>query len=200
MAPGSPLSLIFVLLFLLVAGFYLFRLVHPAIWIAHLDAESEGGHAMMAIGMIFMLVPGDWLTPFIIRWNIVLFAASALWWMVRLFTRRPLLAMFWRLRGASSTVRADAIHALMHAGMCYLFLLMSSMAFSMTAPGVAVTCLLLVAFALLTLFYGREVAKDFQATQLSWLQLGANLAHLLMSGMMCWMCLTTIFMIIRMKG
>jgi hypothetical protein len=199
MATSNPLSAIFMLLFLLLACFYLFRLVHLSLWIAHLDAENEVGHAMMALGMVIMLAPSGWLSAAILHWNVVLFATSSLWWTVRLFARKPLLALFLRLPGGLSTVRSDAIHVLMHASMCYMFLLMSNMAFSMTQAATYLTCLLLVLYAGLTLFYGRKIAENLRAMPLDRLQLGDDLAHLLMSGGMCWMFLTMIAMVVTMN-
>jgi hypothetical protein len=198
MATSSLLSTLFSLLFLIVACFYLFRLAHSPIWIHHVDAENEVGHGMMAIGMVFMLAPAGWLSPDIIRWNIVLFAASSLWWIVRLFTHKPLLALVFGKNEVHSTAQADAIHVFMHGGMCYMFLLMSSMALSMTSPATYLNCLFFVSFAFLTLFYGRESAKDLQTAKRDWLQSGANLAHMLMSGMMCWMFLEMISMTMNM--
>lgn len=88
----------------------------------------------------------------------------------------------------------------MHGSMCSLFLLMRSMVWSMTQPITDITCLLLVLFAFLTLFSGHELSQDLQALSMDWLQLGAHLAHVLMSGMMCWMFLEMITMTIAMKG
>ncbi len=198
MRSPDPISVIFLLLFLFIMCFYLFRLAHPPTWIHRFDAENEVGHGMMAIGMIFMLAPAGWLPPDIIHWNILLFAASSLWWTVRLCARKPLLALILRTPGGRSTVWAEAIHVFMHGGMCYSFLLMSSMALSMTSPIILITCLLCVSFALLALFYVREAVKDLQRGKRDWLQLGANLAHALMSGVMCWMFLEMISMSITM--
>lgn len=120
MRPPDPISVIFLLLFLIVVCFYLFRLAHPPTWIHRFDAENEVGHGMMAIDMIFMLMPAGWLPPDIIRWNILLFAASSLWWTVRLCARKPLLAIILRTPGGRSTMRAEAIHVFMHGGMTFL--------------------------------------------------------------------------------
>jgi hypothetical protein len=198
MTTGSPLSAIFSLLFLIVALFYLFRLVGCRIQIHPFDAENEVGHGFMAIGMAFMLAPTDWLSPDIIHWNIILFALSTLWFIGRLFTRKPLLAIMLQTPGAHSTVRADTLHVLMHGGMCYMFLLMSSMVLSMMQPAIYVSCIFFVSFVLLTLFYGREISNDLHAAKMDWLQCGANSAHVLMSGMMCWMFLDMISMAISM--
>lgn len=200
MATSNPLSAIFSLLFLIVACFYLFRLVSVRPWIDHVDAENEVGHGMMAIGMMVMLAPAGILTSDLIRGNIILFALASLWWTIRLFARKPLLAILLRTNGGYSTFRSDAIHVFMHVGMCYMFLLMSSMAFSMTQPATYVNCLFFISFAFLTFFYGREISKDVHTTKMDRLHLGANIAHLLMSGMMCWMFLGMISMTMRMAS
>lgn len=199
MIPLSELfSVIFSLLFLATAFFYLFRLVSIRPWIHHVDAENEVGHGMMAVGMIFMLAPGSILTIDLIRWNILLFAFASLWWTVRLFVRKPLLAILLHADGARSLLRSDAIHVFMHVGMVYMFLLMSSMAFSMTQPATYLTCLFFVSFAFLTFFYGREVSRDLQLAKMDWLKLGADLAHALMSGVMSWMFIEMISMTMNM--
>jgi hypothetical protein len=186
------------LLFLLIACFYLFRLVSVRPWIDHVDAENEVGHGVMAIGMMVMLAPAGILTSDLIRWNIILFALASLWWTFRLFARKPLLAILLRIHDGHSPFWSDAIHVYMHVGMCYMFLLMSSMALSMTQPATYLTCLFFISFAFLTVFYGREIAKDLHAAKVDKLQLGANFAHLLMSGMMCWMFLAMLAMTISM--
>ncbi|GHO75361.1 hypothetical protein KSD_31320 [Ktedonobacter sp. SOSP1-85] len=194
----SPLAAIFSLLLLIIAFFYLFRLVGCRTQIHPFDAENEVGHGLMAIGMMVMLAPTDWLSPDIIRWNVILFALFTLWFIGRLFTRKPLLAIMLQTPGAHSTVRADALHVLMHGGMCYMFLLMSSMVLSMTQPALYASCIFFVAFAFLILFYGREISNDLHAAKMDWLQCSANIAHALMSGMMCWMFLDMISMTISM--
>lgn len=198
MAGISSLQAFWSLLFLIIAFFYLFRLVSIRPWILHFDAENEVGHGMMAIGMAFMLAPGGILTGDIIRWNILLFALASLWWTCRLLARKPLLAILLRTNGGYSTFRSDAIHVFMHVGMCYMFLLMSSMAFSMTAPATSLNCLFCVSFSFLTFIYIQEVFGDLQAAKRDWLQLGANLAHVLMSGVMGWMFLEMLSMTMRM--
>ena len=55
-------------------------------------------------------------------------------------------------------------------------------------------------FAFLSLFFGREIFQDLQAASMDRLQLGAHLAHALMSGMMCWMLLEMIAMTMAMRG
>jgi hypothetical protein len=194
----SPIHAIFSFLCTLIALFYLFRLVSGRAHLLHFDAENEIGHGLMASGMIVMLAQASDLSSELIRWNILLFAFAALWWALRLFARKPLLALGSRTHGASSPFQSDAIHVLMHVGMCYMFLLMSSMAFSMTRPAIYANCLFWVSFAFLTFFYGRAISKDLQRAKMDWLQLGANLAHLLMSGMMAWMFLEMISMTISM--
>jgi hypothetical protein len=198
MPTSGPLSGFWSLLFLLIACFYLFRLVSVRPWINHVDAENEVGHGMMAIGMMVMLAPAGSLTSDLIRWNIILFALASLWWTFRLFARKPLLAVLLRIHGGHSPFQSDAIHVCMHVGMCYLFLLMSSMALSMTQPATYLSSLFCVVFAFLTVFYGREIAKDLRTAKLNRLQLGANSAHLLMSGMMCWMFLEMLSMTMSM--
>jgi hypothetical protein len=198
MIQNGPLSAIFALLFLVVAFFYLFRLARLHTWMHHVDAEDEVGHGVMAIGMACMLAPAGLLTPDIIHWNIVLFALTSLWWTVRLFVRKPLLALLLPTSGGHSSLRADAIHVLMHIGMCYMFLLISNMALSMTRLASYVNCTFFIAFAFLTFFYGKEISRDLQAARLDWLKCGANIAHALMSGVMCWMFLVIISMIINM--
>jgi Domain of unknown function (DUF5134) len=166
----------------------------------HFDAENEVGHGMMALGMVFMLAPADLLPSELIDWNIILFAVASLWWTFRLLTRKPLLALLSGKNGERSTVRSDTIHVVMHMGMCYMFLLMSSMALSMTQPAIYANDLFCVSFAFLTLFYGREITKDLQAEKRDWLQCGANLAHAFMSAMMCWMFLEMLSMTMSMRG
>jgi hypothetical protein len=200
MTPLGPLSMIFSLLFLVVACFYLFLLASRKTWIRSLDAENEVGHAMMAIGMVFMLVPAGILTPDLIRWNVILFATAFLWFIGRLFTQKPLLAVLLRANGMRSTRRSDAIHALMHAGMGYMFLLLSNMAFSMALPATYLNCFFFVSFTFLTYFYAREVSKDVQTAKRDWLKLSANLAHVLMSGVMSWMFLEMLTMIMSMRA
>ncbi|WP_338250948.1 DUF5134 domain-containing protein [Dictyobacter halimunensis] len=200
----SALHALFSFLCTLIAVFYFLRLVNGCRWVKHFDAENEIGHGMMAIGMIFMLVPAAWLSADLLHWNILLFAAAALWWTFRLFVRKPLLPLLLKKDAVhvlfQSEVRSDAIHVFMHGSMCYMFLLMSSMVLSMTQPVTYVTCLLFASFAFLTLFYGRETLRDLQAASVDRLQLGANLAHVLMSGIMCWMFLEMIAMTMAMRG
>ncbi|GHO63651.1 hypothetical protein KSC_025430 [Ktedonobacter sp. SOSP1-52] len=198
MTTGSPLSTIFSLLFLIIAFFYLFRIVSCRTLLHPFDVENEVGHGLMAVGMMFMLAPTGWLSPYLIRWNVILFALFALWFIGRLFTRKPLLALVQQTPGAHSTLHADALHVLMHGGMCYMFLLMSSMVLSMMQPAIYTSYVFCISFLCLTLFYGKEVLKDLQAAKIQWLQCGANLAHTLMSGGMGWMFLEMISMTMSM--
>ena len=182
------------LLFPLIALFYLFRLIGGRAWLSHFDGESEAGHAIMATGMVFMLAPAVLQTPTIVLWNVILFAAASLWFVGRLLTRRPLLALVSRKNRVASAFQADAIHVFMNAGMCYMFLMMRSMVFSMMPLAVSLDYGFCLAFLLLTLFYAREVARDVQPVKKDWLALGANVAHVLMSGGMVWMFLGMISM------
>ena len=88
----------------------------------------------------------------------------------------------------------------MHGGMCYLFLLMGSMVVSMMQPVIYLSGLVGILFAFLALFFAREISQDLQAASMDRLQLGAHLAHALMSGMMCWMLLDMIAMTMAMRG
>lgn len=196
--PGL-LSPLLALCCLLIALFYLFRLVRGRRWLPHFDAENEGGHGIMAVGMMFMLAPVNILTPDLIRWNIVLFVVATLWWTARLLMHKPVLALLAGRSDIPSPAQSDALHILMHGGMCFMFLLMSSMAFSMTLPAIYVTCSLFLAFVFLTVFYGREVARDGRSLTKNWFRLGANVAHLLTSGIMCWMFLEMLTMVLRMS-
>jgi hypothetical protein len=200
----SLVHAIFSFLCTLTALFFFFRLVNGCRGLSHFDVENEVGHGMMAIGMLFMLAPAGWFSADLLRWNMLLFAAASLWWTCRLFVRKPLLALLLEKNGAhspiQSEVRSDAIQVFMHGGMCYLFLLMGSMVVSMMQPVIYISCLLLVSFAFLTLFFGREISQDLQAASMDRLQLGAHLAHALMSGMMCWMFLAMIAMTQAMRG
>jgi hypothetical protein len=198
MANISPLSAFWLLLFVLITLFYLFRLTAFLIWMRRFDAESEVGHGLMALGMVFMLAPLGLQTPDIVRWNIMLFTFASLWFSGRLLVRKPLLAIFLRTNGEHSSRQADAIHVFMYVGMAYMFLLMDNMLFSMIPPAIYANCIFFVAFAFLLLSYGREIGKDLQATRIDWLKLGADIAHALMSGVMGWMFLEMISMTMRM--
>ncbi len=194
MTPIDLLHAFSLLVFPMIALFYLFRLIKGRTWMRHIDVENEVGHGVMAIGMVFMLAPAGLLTSDLLRWNIILFAIASLWWTFRLCARKPLLVILLGKNGEYSTFQADAIHVFMHVGMCYMFLLTSSMAFSMTQPVISANSIFFAAFAFLTLFYGREIFKDLHTAQIDRLQLGANIAHLLMSGMMGWMFFSMISM------
>src|SRR5260370_41727068 len=148
----SPLSAFWSLVLIIIALFYLLRIIGGRAWMRHVDVENEVGHGMMAIGMVFMLAPAGLLTSDLIRWNILLFAIASLWWTFRLLARKPLLAILLGKNGAHSTFQSDAIHVFMHVGMCYMFLLTSSMAFSMTQPAISANSIFFAAFAFLTLF------------------------------------------------
>ena len=187
------------LLFPLIALFYLFRLVGGRAWLSHFDGESEAGHAIMAIGMTFMFAPVAFQTPGTVFWNIILFAAASLWFAGRLVTRRPLLVLVSQKSVGFSSFQADAIHVLMNAGMCYMFLLMRSMAFSMMPLALSLNYGFCLVFLLLTLFYAREVSRDLQPGRQDWLTCGANVAHTLMSGGMVWMFLGVIAMSMSMQ-
>lgn len=184
--------------FPLIALFYLLRLARGRTWIGHVDVESEGGHAVMALGMVCMLVPAPLLTSPLLFWNIVLFAVASLWFTGRLALQRPLLNGVFQAPVRASTWQADAIHMLTNVGMCYMFLLMSNMAFSMFPLILPLTYGFGLSFLLFTLFYGREVLKDAQAMKKDWLQYGANVAHIVMSAGMFWMFLSMIEMTLRM--
>jgi len=200
----SSLHAMFSLLCILIALFFCFRLVSGSRWVSPFDAEHEAGHGMMAIGMLFMLAPAGWFSAALLHWTMLVFAAASLWWTCRLFARKPLGALLLGKNGAhapiQSEVWSDAIHLFMQGGMCYLFLLMGSMVVSMMRPVIDFSCVMSVLFAFLALFFGREISHDLQAASLDRLQLGAHLAHALMSGMMCWMLLEMIAMTIAMKA
>ena len=158
----------------------------------------------MAIGMLVMLAPAAGFSADLLHWNMLVFAAASLWWTCRLFVRKQSLALLLGKHGThspiQSEVRSDAIHVFMHGGMCYLFLLMGSMVVSMMQPVIDLSCLLCLLFAFLSLFFAREISQDLQAASMDRLQLGAHLAHALMSGMMCWMLLEMIGMAMAMRG
>ncbi len=199
----SSLHMIFSSLCILIALFSFVRLVSGRRCLSHVDAEKEVGHGIMAIGMLFMLAPAEWLSADLLFWNMLVFAATSLWWTCRLIVRKPLLAPLLKKTvhvPVQSVVWSDTMQVFMHGGMCYLFLLMRNMGWSMTQPVTDVTCLLLILFALFTLFSGREISQDFQALSTDWLQLSAHLVHVLMSGMMCWMFFEMIIMTMTMKG
>ena len=188
------------LLFLIIAVFYLFRLVGGRRQIRHFDAENEVGHGMMALGMAFMLAPAGSLPSGLLLWNIILFAVASLWWAFRLCVQKPVFAFLLGQNEPPTPRQSDAFHAFMHGGMCYMFLLVSSMALSMTPLANIFTSLFTLFFAFLTCFYGREIARDLQTAKRDWLQFGANLAHALMGGVMCWMFLEMLMMTMSMNA
>ncbi len=200
----SVLHAIFSFLCILIALFFVLRLVNGRRWLTHFDAEKEVGHGLMAIGMLVMLAPAAGFSADLLHWNMLVFAAASLWWTCRLFVRKQSLALLLGKHGThspiQSEVRSDAIHVFMHGGMGYLFLLMGSMVVSMMQPVIDLSCLLCLLFAFLSLFFAREISQDLQAASMDWLQLGAHLAHALMSGMMCWMLLEMIGMAMAMRG
>ena len=73
-----------ILICILIAVFFFFQLVSGCRWVSHCDAEHDVGHAMMAIGMLFMLAPAGWLSADLLHWNMLVFAAASLWWTGRL--------------------------------------------------------------------------------------------------------------------
>ena len=90
MTDTRSLHVIFAFLCLLIAFFSCFRLVSSRRCLGHVDAGHEVGNGMMAIGMLFMLAPAGWLSADLLDWNIFVFAAASLWWICRLFARKPL--------------------------------------------------------------------------------------------------------------
>lgn len=185
--------------FPLIALFYLLRLARGRAWMGRFDVESEVGHALMALGMVCMLAPSVLFIPQILFWNVLLFAVASLWFIGRLVLQRPLLSGILLMSVPFSTFQADAIHVLMSAGMCYMFLLMSNMALSMFPLALPVTSGFGLIFLLLSFFYSRESIKDVQAPGKNWLQCGANLAHTLMCVGMLWMFLNMISMNMNMR-
>jgi Domain of unknown function (DUF5134) len=195
----SPLSAFWPFLCLLIALFYLLRLLGNRIWLNSVDVENEVGHGVMAIGMAFMFAPASFLTSTLINWNIILFAITSLWWTLRLLVQKPLLAILRGTHGEHSSIQSDSIHVLMHVGMCYMFLSINSMTFSMTQPAAYLNCVFFVSLAFLTFFYGREISNNLRTARVDWLKQGADLAHLLMCGMMAWMFLEMISMTMSMR-
>lgn len=201
MEGAHVLSAIFFLFCTLIALFYLFRLVYGRRWLHHFNAEDDVGHGLMAIGMALMFMPVENVPSDLLRWNILVFAVASLWWLLRLFVRKPLLLPAQRCSpSAHSTFQSAGILVFMHCGMCYMFLLMSSMEISMTQPAIYVTGLFFVVFAYLACCYGRELVRDLRAAPKDWLHLGTRLAHTSMSSMMSWVFLSMLLMTARMKG
>ncbi|HEY1354570.1 MAG TPA: DUF5134 domain-containing protein [Ktedonobacteraceae bacterium] len=198
MIDTSLLHVIFLVLCSFIAVFYLFLLVSRERRESQCDREHEVGQSLMALGMLLMLVPTNILNPSLLHWNVAVFALASSWWLLRLFLRRPLLAALRRTAGLQPSLQADAMHMLMHGGMCYQCVLMSSMALSMTQPAVAASGAFFISFVFLALFYGWKLSRGLQRVRLDWRQCGANLAHALMSAMMSWMFLEMILMALRM--
>ena len=188
----NPLHTIFSLLSALISFFSFFRCIGGRRWLSHFDAESEVGHAMMALGMTFMCA--GWLPSVLIRCTIILFALTSLLWMFRLLARKPLLSFLLDHNGEHCTIQSAMIHVLMHIGMCFMFLCMSNMTLSMAQPAIYASTIFFASFALLTFFQSRETAQHLQMPKIDWLQCGTHLAQTLMSGMMCWMFLEIISM------
>lgn len=198
MASFNPFSALWLSLFICIVLFYLYRLAFFLLRVPRFDAESEIGHGLMAAGMALMLAPAEFLTAESMRWNIFLFTLVALWFAGRLLARKPLLAF---LSGSSerSQWQADAIHVLTSLGMVCMFLEMGNMALSMTPLAIYLNCAFFSAFAYLLLSYTRDVSKDLQKTaRVDWLKLGADLAHVLMNGVMGWMFIEMIAMSMNM--
>jgi len=193
------LSIFWPLLFIIIALFYLFRLIASLVWARRFDAENEFGHGLMAIGMAFMLAPPDFQTPGGIRWSIILFVLAALWFCTRLLLRRPLLAILLRADLGRPAPQADAIHVFMYLSMAYMLLLMSNMAFSMALPTTALNCACFVAFIFLLFSYMRAIWRNLQMARLDRLKLGADLAHALMNLAMAWMFIDMLTMTISMR-
>lgn len=193
----GPLHAIFSLLCATISCFYFFRCIYAHRWLSYFDAESEVGHAMMALGMTFMYAGR--LPSILIGCTIILFAFTSLLWVFRLFVRKPLLSFLLDQRGEICTIQSAAIHVLTHVGMCSMFLLMSNMTLSMTQPAIYANTIFFVSFALLTFYQSRETAHHLQGAKMDWLQCGTNLAQALMSGMMCWMFFEMISMTMTMR-
>jgi hypothetical protein len=196
----SPFPLLWFLVFLLLAAFYLSRILWYRQRMRSFDAENEVGHALMALGMAYMLAQPSGSPSNLLWWTIALFAAASLWWAVRLCLQKPISAFLLRQTGRPSQRQSDVFHLCTHAGMSYMFLLMGSMAFSMTLWARPVISLFALFFAFLTCFSGREIIRDFLLANRDWLQCGTDLAHALMSGVMCWMFLKMLLMTMSMHA
>jgi hypothetical protein len=201
MRDSGPLSPLWSLVFLILALFYLYRMLWYRQHIRFFDAENEVGHAMMALGMAFMLTQLSGPPSDLVRWNIILFAAASLWWALRLWVQKPVCAFLLRQNGIFSSRQSDVFHMCMHAGMAYMFSLMSSsMTLSMTPYASICISLFALFFAFLTCFYGQEIVRILSIANRDWFQCGASLAHALMSGVMCWMFLEMLMMTISMNA
>lgn len=195
----SPWSLLWSLAFLLLAVLYLSRLLWDRQRVRPVDAENEVGHALMALGMAFMLTQPDPASN-LLQWSAVLFAVAAVWWAVRFCLQRPVCAFLCRQTGVSSPRQSDVLHMCAHAGMAYMFLLMGSMALSMMPGASLALSLFALFFACLTCFYGCKSVRDLLLARRAWLQSGADLAHALMSAVMCWMFLRMFMMTMSMHA
>lgn len=194
----AVLSVVCSFVCLLIVVFYLLRLIGGRRWLHHRDVENDVGHGLMAAGMATMLVVGNRPPPFLLVGMGLLFTFATLWWTVRLFVHHPLLELLLGKSEPHSPVSPDAIHILMQSGMGYMCILMGSMVLSMSLGARCLTDLFGVVFAVLTVWYGREVLADLRSVKKDGLQLGANLAHVLMSAMMCMMFLNMIAMTMTM--
>jgi hypothetical protein len=152
----------------------------------------------MASGMLFMLAPSGMVIPALFVWNSILFAATSLWFIGRLLMQKPLLSLVFHTRQKHLAFQDNFIHILNTSGMSYMFLLMSSMPLSMTRPAMVGNFFFCFVFLFLVVLYGGKVIKDIQKTPLNRLNFGANLAHLLMNGIMSWMFFEMISMTLAM--
>lgn len=200
MMPGiASLRMFWWLLCIIITLFYLCQLAVSHQRLNYSERENIVGHGLMALGMAFMLAPVDSLPVGLLQGGSVLFAVTVLWWTCRLLVRQVLMVLLLGKTVEGSTIQANSMQVVMHSGMCYMFLLMSNMAFSMTQPAASVTCLFFVSFALLTFFSGQAIAKNLQIARSDWLHLGTPLAHTLMNGMMSWMFLEMLAMTVSMR-
>lgn len=145
----------------------LFRLIYGRALLCYHDVESEADHGIMAIGMTFMLAPLALQTSNILIWNSILFAITSLWFTVRLIARKPLLAILLHKKVSHTKRQSEVIHVFMNVGMCFMFLLMASMAFSMIQPVIYINYIFCCSFAILCLFYVKEISKDFQTARIN---------------------------------
>jgi len=195
-----PFSLLWSLVFLLCALLYLYRILWSYQHMRPCDAENEVGHALMALGMALMLTQPSGPASNLLQWGIVLFAAASLWWALRLCLQKPVSAFLRRHIGASSPRQSDLVHMCTHVGMSYMFVLMGSMALSMTAWASLCIALFALFFAFLTCFSGREIVRDLLLAKRDWLQCATDLVHALMGAVMCWMFLRMLMMTMSMHA
>lgn len=198
MSGMAILSVVCSFMCLLIIVFYLLHLINGRRWLHSRDVENDVGHGLMAVGMAAMLVVGNRPPPSLLAGMGLLFTFATLWWTVRLFVHRPLLVLLLGKSEPRSPMSSDAIHMLMQSGMAYMCLLMGSMVLSMSLGARCLTDLFGVAFAVLTVWYGRKVLADLRSVKKDGFQLGANLVHVLMSAMMCMMFLNMIAMTMTM--